>query len=64
MNLQVQANAYSGILAAVNQRAWISGVISNGYFPPVTLQDKSISVHGKPAEQVIDYWYHYMLGKE
>ncbi|MBN2501550.1 MAG: hypothetical protein JXB38_12285 [Anaerolineales bacterium] len=64
VNLQVQANAYSGILAAVNQRAWVNGVISDGYFPPVTLQDKSISVHGKPAEQVINYWYHRMLGKE
>jgi hypothetical protein len=62
LNLQDQANAYNAVLSAINQRGWISGFISMGYFPPAILQDKSISVHGKPASGVIWYWSQKFLG--
>jgi hypothetical protein len=55
-NLQDQANGYNAVLSAINQRGWISGYVSMGYFPPAILQDKSISIHGKPASGVIWYW--------
>jgi hypothetical protein len=59
-NLEEQSNAYNAMLAAVDDRAWISGFISRGYYPPVELQDKSLSVHGKPAETLLAYWYPRM----
>ncbi len=52
-DLVEQADAYAAVLAAVNQRDWISGVISAGYYPPAVLVDKSTSIHGKPASQVL-----------
>ncbi|MDD5369592.1 MAG: hypothetical protein PHQ40_10930, partial [Anaerolineaceae bacterium] len=56
-NLQEQVDIYNALFAAVNQRSWITGLISRGYFPPVPLQDSSISVHGKPAMDVLWYWF-------
>jgi Glycoside Hydrolase Family 113 len=57
IDLQEQADIYSALLQAVNERAWISGFVTTGYYPPAILQDKSASVHGKPAEQILSYWY-------
>ena len=64
LDLIEQRDAYNAILAAVNVRTWISGVVSEGYFPPVRLTDKSISIHGKPAEKVLWYWFGELLGVE
>jgi hypothetical protein len=49
LDLGEQARAYYAMLVAVNERPWISGLVSRGYYPPVMLQDKSVSIHGKPA---------------
>jgi hypothetical protein len=62
LNLQIQADIYESILTAVNARPWISGFVSRGYYPPVALQDKSASVHSKPAADILWYWYPRMLG--
>src|SRR5258706_1010033 len=62
LNLQTQADIYEAILTAVNARPWITGFVSRGYYPPVALQDKSISVHSKPAADILWYWYPRMLG--
>ena len=62
LNLQIQADIYEAILTAVNSRPWITGFVSRGYFPPVALQDKSASVHSKPAADILWYWYPRMLG--
>ncbi|MCH7663543.1 MAG: hypothetical protein IH859_06705 [Chloroflexi bacterium] len=62
LELLEQMDAYNAILAAVNVRTWISGVVSEGYFPPVQLTDKSISIHGKPAEKVLWYWFGQLRG--
>jgi hypothetical protein len=62
LNLQLQADIYEVLLAAVNVRPWVSGVVSRGYYPPALLQDKSASIHGKPAGDVIWYWYRRFLG--
>ena len=63
LDLQAQANAYQAVLSAINQRDWIAGFISMGYYPPAALRDKSISVHGKPAGGVIWYWSSQFLGR-
>jgi hypothetical protein len=62
LNLQEQADIYEAILTAVNERPWVGGVISRGYYPPVALRDKSASIHGKPAADILWYWYPRLLG--
>ncbi len=62
INLQQQADIYEAMLTAVNQRQWVSGFVSRGYYPPTILQDKSASVHGKPAANILWYWYPRLLG--
>jgi hypothetical protein len=62
LSLQSQADIYEAMLTAVNSRPWISGFISRGYFLPVALQDKSASVHSKPAADILWYWFPRLTG--
>ena len=62
IDLGEQADIYSGLLSAINGRSWITGFISRGYYLPVMLQDKSASVRGKPAQEVLKYWFPRLLG--
>ncbi len=64
LNLQLQADIYETLLAAVNTRPWVSGVVSRGYYPPALLRDKSASIHGKPAADVLWYWYPRFLNPQ
>ncbi|HWQ84456.1 MAG TPA: hypothetical protein VN363_07820 [Anaerolineales bacterium] len=57
LDLQEQAVVYSGVMAALHSRPWISGVFARGYYPAAPLQDKSASVHGKPAQSVLESWF-------
>lgn len=56
-DLEEQLLAYEAVMQAVNARDWIDGVIAAGYYPPVALKDKSSSVHGKPAEELLRAWF-------
>jgi hypothetical protein len=56
-NLSEQATLYNAILVALNQRTWLDGIVSRGFYPPATLQDFTPSVHGKPASDIL--WYRY-----
>lgn len=62
LDLQIQADIYEAVLSAVNARPWVLGVISRGFYPPVALQDKSASVHGKPAADILWYWFPRLTG--
>jgi hypothetical protein len=62
INLQTQADDYQALMMAVNERAWLGGFISRGYYPPAAMQDASDSVHGKPAENELWYWFGKLLG--
>lgn len=62
LDLAEQSEAYNAMLSAVNQRTWISGVIVNGSYPIVILEDKSTSFNGKPAEKVLWYWFNGFAG--
>jgi hypothetical protein len=62
LSLQTQAELYEAMLTAINARSWISGIVSRGYFMPVALQDKSTSIHSKPAADILWYWYPRLLG--
>jgi hypothetical protein len=63
IDLQEQANAYNAILSAINDNSWIAGYVSMGYYPPAILQDKSISIHGKPASEIMWYWSQKFLNR-
>lgn len=56
-NFQEQAQAYLAVTHAVQEKEWISGLISRGYYAPVILHDPSISIHGKPAAEVLQAWF-------
>ena len=58
-----QAETYNAALSAVNQRSWIAGFYAVGYYPPVEIKDLSPSVRGKPAGDVLWYWYPRLTGK-
>jgi hypothetical protein len=60
-NLSIQLDIYTAILYSINQRPWISGIISRGYYSPAALMDPTSSVHGKPAASALWYWYPRFL---
>jgi hypothetical protein len=62
LDIQQQADIYDAMFYAINARPWINGLVSRGYFMPVSLQDKSASVHGKPAADLLWYWFPRLLG--
>ena len=62
LDLQTQADVYEAMLTALNVRSWISGFISRGYYIPAALQDKSTSIHSKPAADILWYWYPRLTG--
>jgi hypothetical protein len=63
VDLQVQADIYSAVLATAGSRDWITGIVSQGYYLPAQLQDASTSIYGKPAEDVLWYWFSKLTGK-
>lgn len=62
VDLQAQADIYEVMLNAVNTRPWVGGIVTRGYYPPAMLQDKSASVHGKPAADLLWYWFPRLTG--
>jgi hypothetical protein len=62
LDIQQQVDIYDAMFNAVNGRPWVNGFVSRGYFAPVALQDKSASVHGKPAADLLWYWFPRLLG--
>lgn len=62
LDLQEQADIYRALLSIANSRTWIDGFISRGYYPPAALQDKSASVNGKPARDILAYYYPRLTG--
>jgi len=62
ISLQEQTNSYNAALPEINRRDWISGVSSRRFLVPGSYQDQSSSIRGKPAADVIWYWYAQMSG--
>jgi hypothetical protein len=61
LDLEEQSSAYQALLYAINDRDWINGFVSRGFYPPVELHDKSSSIHGKPSQTIIGDWYRQFL---
>jgi hypothetical protein len=62
LDLKGQADLYQAMLQALNQRDWIGGFVSCGYYPAVSLMDKSSSVRGKMAADLLWYWLPRLTG--
>lgn len=62
LDLQEQLDIYNAVMNSIAARSWITGVVSRGYYPTAALQDTSPSVHGKPAADVLWYWFPKILG--
>jgi hypothetical protein len=62
IDLEIQTEIYRAALTVVNYRNWLSGFISRGFYPPARLKDGSDSIHGKPAQELLEYWYPYING--
>jgi hypothetical protein len=52
-----QAVAYQVMISTASSKEWVSGIISRGYYSQAILHDKSISIHGKPAEELLWRWF-------
>ncbi len=63
VSLQEQVKLYNASLPEINRRNWIKGVSSRRFLLPAVNHDQSSSVHGKPASDIIWYWYSSMTGK-
>ncbi len=63
IDFDVQAQIYNAALSAINERGWVEGIFSSGYYPPVALKDASTSVRNKPAADVLWYWFPRLIGK-
>ena len=62
IDLKGQADLYQAVLQAINQRDWVSGFISRGYYPAVSLTDKSSSVRNKMTADLLWYWFPRLRG--
>ena len=57
VDLAGQASAINAVLLEGADHPEITGLYVRRYFPLVPLEDKSASVYGKPAAEVLRYWY-------
>jgi len=62
-DLDSQAEFYLSMFLAIQERGWVEGVISQGYYPALEMHDPSASIHGKPSEDLLVDWYLQFLGK-
>jgi hypothetical protein len=60
-NLHKQADLYNIMLSAINEVPWVNGFISRGYNATLAQQDATSSINGKPAWNVLWYWYPRLL---
>ena len=56
-DMQWQLDHYSALLAATNQRDWIAGFVTRGFYPPAALRDQTESIHGKITADLLGYWF-------
>lgn len=63
VDLEEQARAYNALLLAAYNRPEITGLFTRRFNPTVVLQDQSASVYGKPAADVLWYWFSGLTGQ-
>ncbi|HEX7555888.1 MAG TPA: carboxypeptidase regulatory-like domain-containing protein [Leptolinea sp.] len=63
LSMQEQANLYNAVLPEINRRSWVDGVSTRRYLITSSNQDQSSSIRGKPAADIVWYWYASYTGK-
>jgi hypothetical protein len=63
ISLQEQTNLYNAAIPEINRRTWIEGVSTRRFLTTGNRQDQSSSIRGKPANDVVWYWFASMTGK-
>jgi hypothetical protein len=63
VDLASQAQAYNAMLLETAGRQAITGFYAAGDYPIVALLDKSVSPYGKPAQDVLTFWYLKLTGR-
>lgn len=63
VDFDIQSRIYNAAVISAAKEAWISGFISRGYQPIAIVDDGSASIDGKPAMDVLWFWYHFILNK-
>ena len=58
LNFRAQQDVYQAMFKAINERSWVDGFISRGFYVPLSLQDVSASIFGKPTITLVDHWFH------
>lgn len=61
IDMNEQADIYSAILNTIIDRNWISGIVSQGYYPAVVVRDASSSVRGKSSMDVLSYYFNEVI---
>jgi len=56
----LQASLYNAISVSTFSKSWITGLISREYYPFLQLNDPGPSPYGKPANDVLWFWFHFI----
>lgn len=57
VDLDLQVSIYNNLFPIATSLDWVSGISIRGYNPVVSVMDGSSSIAGKPARDVIWYWF-------
>lgn len=60
INLSNQSIIYNAVSVTSFSKDWIAGLISRGYDPYLRSQDAGSSIYGKPAYEVVWFWFHFV----
>jgi hypothetical protein len=61
VDLEAQARIYDAFLRSIADEPQIKGLYARGFYPAAILHDKSLSVYGKPAQDVLDAWFEGLV---
>jgi hypothetical protein len=61
VNLDEQVSIYNATLPILSNQDWINGIAIRGYDPTIVKLDGTSSVTGKPAQDVIWYWFSGLI---
>jgi hypothetical protein len=62
-DMTTQAQIYNAAVIVAAKENWINGFIARGNQPLAVVLDSSPSVLSKPANDVLWFWYHFILNK-
>lgn len=60
LSFSEQALIYNAVMPIIASRDWITGISTRGYEPVVIVHDGASSIAGKPAYDILQYWFTNM----